>query len=212
VKTFSPAYSGVFAKTRSPSVWKGIKTSMNNKLDIQELSNKVHKDGEFHIALPRFINKIQIDSDSQCWNWIAAVDHKGYGQFKFNGKRVRAHRFAYYVFVNKVNAEIMVCHKCDNRRCCNPDHLFLGTSAENQMDMALKGRSTHGIKHPNRKLTEQQIFAILNDNRRHVDIAGDYEVSRKHIGDIKRGKYWQRLQEGAGQINTIEFTEQEMGK
>lgn len=79
-----------------------------------------------------------------CWEWQGARTTGkcgGYGELKVNGKVVYAHRVAWILSFGDVPANIEVCHKCDNRGCCNPSHLFLGTHKQNMKDMFDKGRN-----------------------------------------------------------------------
>jgi hypothetical protein len=95
--------------------------------------------------------------DSKCWEWTGAKNKWGYGAVGKNYKILRAHRVAWELHHNAVVPNgLMVCHTCDNRLCCNPDHLWLGTAADNQQDMVKKGR------HWGQKVTELLIDRILN--------------------------------------------------
>lgn len=164
----------------------------------QNLRSCLPVDGKISEAIWRFLGKAgRGQSGDSCWNWAASLTQDGYGRFSYLGKQSLAHRFSYWLFVGDVPAGIKVCHTCDNPQCCNPGHLFLGTNADNLRDMAQKGRSTHGEKNPNRKLSESQIAAILADGRKHRDIADQYGVTRSQISHIKRGVSWKRFQGGA---------------
>jgi hypothetical protein len=96
------------------------------------------------ILSPEAIRERCAEDQNGCWNWIGATA-SGYGRFKQNGKLYSAHREMYSMTFGSDGMDgKQVCHKCDNPKCCNPEHLFLGTRSENMLDCVRKGR--HGMK------------------------------------------------------------------
>ena len=88
--------------------------------------------------IKRFLDKVKV-METGCHEWQAGEARGGYGKFQNDGKTITAHRFAYSQFVGEIG-DLHVLHKCDNRKCVNPDHLFLGTIQDNMKDRDAKGR------------------------------------------------------------------------
>jgi hypothetical protein len=142
-----------------------------------------------------------IEPNSGCWIWNGSVFWDGYGQFNFKQdglwKKARAHRASYEIFVGSA-AGMVVCHRCDNPPCVNPDHLFLGTQLDNIRDMDAKGRRVKttkiGERHPFAKLTEDQACAIrFNEVGTTQEIASRYGVSWSAVKSIRIGRTWRHL-------------------
>ena len=130
------------------------------------------------------------EPNSGCWLWIAATCGGERGVMRVDGVTIIAARVSYEMHKGDIPEGIFVCHHCDNPSCVNPDHLFLGTQADNLSDMVNKGRSSTGDRHWNSKLTPSDVIAIRSDARSHGAIAKDYGVVRQHVGRIKsRGKW-----------------------
>lgn len=124
-----------------------------------------------------------------------------------------AHRIAYHLSVGPVGAGLCVCHRCDNRACCNPAHLFTGTHAENMADMKAKGRTNiprgdlhHSRRHPERiargaghgmsKLTDDGVRAIRRRSAEGVSsrkVAAEFGVTASTVLDILHGRIWSHV-------------------
>lgn len=132
-----------------------------------------------------------------CWDWKGVFDKNGYGLIPGNYQRLlRASRVSWFIHKGQIPKGIVICHTCDNVRCTNPDHLFLGTPKVNSEDMAKKGRSTQGIKNPSVKLSEEQVRKIkelLKTGVTQKRISKDFNITRKTVGSIKNGKTWKHI-------------------
>ena len=125
----------------------------------------------------RFLFQTKLRFDGGCWEWQGGKSRRdGYGRFRVSSRKTLAHRYAYETYRGKIPENFLVCHTCDNRRCVNPEHLFLGTSKDNAQDMVAKGRDfaskmpnairvsgsakRRGTKSGNAVLTEAQVIEI----------------------------------------------------
>lgn len=147
--------------------------------------------------------------DSGCWEWQSVINQSGYGVLTTNGKLIRVHRLAWEIYNGSIPEGLFVCHKCDNRKCCNPDHLFLGTAKDNSQDALKKGRVGNSEKHKERglkyniygekhccaKLTKQQVLEIRNlkaQGLRAKEISKFFDVKIDTIFDILKGRTWKQ--------------------
>jgi len=108
----------------------------------------------------RFWSKVDKKGEDECWNWLGALDSSNYGQIKVNYERVKSNRLAYKLSCGEIPEGICVLHKCDNPKCCNPKHLFLGCHFTNMVDRHNKGRDATGENCGNSVLTKEKVMEI----------------------------------------------------
>lgn len=148
----------------------------------------------------RLLSGIEICPQTGCWIWRRSVQRNGYGQIGAGGKyggMKNTHRVAWEQFRGPIPQGMNVLHRCDRKICCNPDHLFVGSQADNMKDMDAKGRRVvvvkRGAEHYAAKLTEDQVRAIRADTRRQVDIAVAYGINQGAVSAIKRRVKWKSV-------------------
>lgn len=148
--------------------------------------------------MERFWSKVA--KGEGCWEWQAGRTPSGYGCFSTShgrsGLSQRAHRAAWQLTYGPIPEGLRVCHACDNRACVRPDHLFLGTDAENQRDMVQKGRGRNGTRNGRARLTEVDIPAIrerIASGELLASIASDYGVAPGTVWFIKTRRNWKHI-------------------
>jgi hypothetical protein len=143
--------------------------------------------------IERFWSKVDKSAgENACWKYTGYIRADGYGNFWFQGATHMAHRIAYILTYGSILDGLSVCHTCDNRRCCNPKHLWLGTTLDNLTDMRKKGRNAlqYGESNPYCKLTNEQVIEI---RKRYIprvvtcqQLANEFNVSLSCISYIVR--------------------------
>lgn len=145
----------------------------------------------------RFRRRVPEGDPAACWPFEGCRNHSGYGKFGIEGRVHFAHRVAWELAHGPIPDDMRVLHRCDNRPCCNPSHLFLGTMSDNMHDMWSKGRHAPpariGEGHHSAKLTEddiRQIRALAASGVFQRVIAEQYGVTQTNVGQIVRRKTW----------------------
>ena len=154
----------------------------------------------------RFWSKVQKGNQDECWPWTGAISKNGYGSFKKDGKPMTTSRVAYWIGHGSPAGEMLVLHTCDNRACCNPNHLYLGDVKQNTRDMMDRGRHrpppTSGEQNGNSKLREgdvRRIKEMIRGGLKNHEIAPLFGVTHQMISKIRNGLFWQHVETGKGE-------------
>lgn len=162
-----------------------------------------------------FNAKWKLNEANGCWEWTAAKYTNGYGQIKVPKQRVQmvAHRLSYLIHHGEIPNGQYVLHKCDNRCCVNPEHLWLGTKKDNSQDMVAKNRHLFGERQAGHKLTEKHVRIVLELKKlgvKQIRIAEMLGMSNMQISRIVRAERWAHMQPGKKWVKQRSFVTQQM--
>lgn len=137
------------------------------------------------------------DPETGCWVWQRSLQKQGYGILGFRGATMLAHRVAMWMATGE-EPNGLVLHRCNNKPCCNPDHLYIGDKIDNYADLRATGwrPPTRGSRNGFAKLTETDVLAIrqrLADGHTHARIAASFQVSLGLVSMIRNRKYWAHI-------------------
>lgn len=144
----------------------------------------------------------KVDKTSDCWEWVGYREKTNYGRVSFRGNnKMLTHRVSWILTNGEIPNDLCVLHRCDNPPCVNPEHLFLGTIADNNADRDRKGRwKENGIKgsqHWRSKIDESDVRVIkglISVGTKQRAIARFFDMSEQAIGDIKAGRRWRHVE------------------
>ena len=150
----------------------------------------------FEVLMDNFKNNLSFEN--KCWEWHGRLTRAGYGHVFYKGSTKTAHRISYKYFKGEIPKKMNVCHICDNKKCFNPNHLWLGTTQENIQDAYDIGLiiGKRGSKNPMSKLKEYQIIEIrklIKEGKANTEIAKIYGVIHQTISLIKHNKIWNHV-------------------
>lgn len=143
----------------------------------------------------RFMSRI--DKRGDCWIFTGRINKTGYGVFDANGRPQLAHRYM-WTLRRGDPGRLFVCHSCDNPRCVNPSHLWLGTAAANVRDMISKGRNSRltvrtGAAVNTAKLSKKDVLIIRTSKEPSRVLAATFGVTRAQINNIRSGRQWKHV-------------------
>jgi len=144
---------------------------------------------------PRFWRKV--NKTPSCWLWAGTFYPTGYGVIRVSGRNMRAHRVSWELEHGPIPDDQWVLHRCDVRACVRPDHLYLGTNADNVADMLAKGRGPHGEEQRLAKLTQTQVRAMRAEYAAggisQTALAKRYDIGLSTVVDILRRRSWRHV-------------------
>lgn len=184
-----PKYCSRKCKGKDAKTWGGVATQFMWK-------NATDEEKEEHLRKRYEANVIKKDG---CWDWNKAAKHERYMRMHYsrNEPKLSIHVYSWRLHNGSIPEGMCVLHKCDNKRCSNPEHLYLGTNKDNIVDMINKKRHPHGETHGCAKLTEQQVKEIkrllLLDELSHYAIARKFNVAHSTIFNIKNSRTWKHV-------------------
>ena len=149
--------------------------------------------GKYEPSVDLLYKMVRVDEQTGCHLWTGSTNHSGYGRIGIDYKDYLAHRLSYELQVGPIADGMFACHHCDNPRCINPQHLFLGKQSDNLADMVKKGRQMRGEGHYNARLDPQKVKHIRSKTEPVDILAAKYGVTRGAIFAVLNNKTWRHV-------------------
>lgn len=131
---------------------------------------------------------VVISDESECWGWIGTVDAHGYAVFSYESKKRKAHRVSAQCHIGEIPKNRMVCHKCGNKKCSNPDHLYFGTSVDNGVD-GVNLKENKSVK-----MTKDGVLWIRGNNKISAkEVSSKFGISISMVYRIRRKEKWAHI-------------------
>lgn len=162
--------------------------------------NNIHKRKCYDTCSMKCLIKKRTNENNGCWEWQGSVNEHNYGVIAIKRKTFFAHRISFNEYKGEIPKGFCLLHSCDNSRCVNPEHLRIGTRAENCKEMYLKKRNRcqFGEERFCAKLKEEDVFhirSLIDSGKKQQDIADLYNLHNSAISNIKTGKTWKHLKQ-----------------
>lgn len=141
-----------------------------------------------------WLRNVDVRAPDECWEWKGTTLRFGYGRLAIGRRYVdSSHRISYRLHFGEIPSGMQVCHTCDNRKCANPHHLFLGTISDNQSDKVKKGRQSRGSQMATAKLTDEAVTTIRSSSLTNKELALKFGVDPSIISEVRAGKRWRHV-------------------
>lgn len=151
------------------------------------------------ILVKKFHSKFKINPLTDCWDWCGNIASNGYGRIIYQYKQYSTHRLSWEIHNGKIPEGMFVCHHCDNKKCVNPNHLFIGTCKDNVQDYITK------FDHiGNKKLSQHEVLEIIRlrkEGKSERRLSKIFKISRSSIRNILHGKSWKKISKLDNQNN-----------